>query len=185
MATRLSTEDVASAGGPRAADGRANHHRLVVLAASAAEVVGQAGGWLFDRARAGWDVNVRVESCGDLRALAILGADTLDDSVETILCNPPRGGALAVSATLLRDDPSLRAQVSDVAKSCSVELLAWGEDWPVELGRRVEVVPHQLSVAARAFKARALGAAGLEPGVGPTEILFELTADVLRPLSPV
>ena len=57
-------------------------YRLDVVAASVADVVRFAGGWLFDRAMAGWDVTVlltdRVADHRDERPLHILGAQTLD-----------------------------------------------------------------------------------------------------------
>jgi len=40
--------------------------------------VRSAGGWLCDRARAGWDVNVLVADGGDPQPLMILGATALD-----------------------------------------------------------------------------------------------------------
>jgi hypothetical protein len=185
MATRLSTDDIVSADSAQAADGPVKHHRLTVLAASLAEVVGLAGGWLFDRARAGWDVNVRVEGCRDVRPLVILGANAFDGSAESVLHDVPCDGALAVSTRLLREDSHVRARVYDLAKGGGAEVIAWGDDWPVELGGRVDAIEHRLSVAARAFKAQALAAAELNRGVGATETLFDLTTEPFRPLYPV
>lgn len=185
MATRTSTHDVESADGAPVADGPGNHYRLTILAASLSDVVGHAGGWLFDRAGAGWDVTVRVEACHDMRALAILGANPVVASAETVLREVPRDGVLAVSAKLLREDPGVRARVFELAKVRGVEVMAWGEEGhasPAELGSPVE---HRLSVAARAFKAHALAAAELDQGVGATETLFDLATEALRPLNPV
>ena len=53
-------------------------YQLTVVAANMADVVGSAGGWLCDRARAGWDVNVLVADHQDARPLSILGATALD-----------------------------------------------------------------------------------------------------------
>ncbi|RAV07324.1 hypothetical protein DQP55_22285 [Mycolicibacterium sp. GF69] len=171
--------------GALAADGPVNHHRLTILTDSLSELVGLAGGWVFDRARAGWDVNVRIEGCGDARPLAILGANAVDDSAETVLREVPRDGALAVSAKLLREDPRVRARVFELAKRAGVEVMAWGDDWPAELGSRIDPIEHRLSVAARAFKAHALAAAELDQNVGATETLFDLATESLRPLNPV
>ena len=49
-------------------------YRLDVVAADVADVVRFAGGWLFDRAMAGWDVTVLVADHPDERPLRILGA---------------------------------------------------------------------------------------------------------------
>lgn len=185
MATRPSTDDFLSADGVRAADGPTSRHQLTVLAASMADVVEQAGGWIFDRARAGWDVSVRVEACHDQRPLEILGATAVDEAAETVLRDAPPWAALAVSAQLLCDDPRVRAHLVDIARTGGVEVVVWGEDWPAQLGGRVDAARHRLSVAARAFKARALVAAELTPGASATETLYDLRAAVLRPLSSV
>ncbi|MGV0605381.1 hypothetical protein [Mycolicibacterium sp. XJ1904] len=183
MATRPFPDDVASVDGASAADGPANRHHLTVLAADLADVIGPAGGWLFDRAQAGWDVDVWVEHCPDERPLTILGAAALDETSEAVLRDVPRNGVLAVSAALLRDDPQVRARVLGLAKR-GVEVMAWGEDRPGD-GDRIDTIEHRLSVAARAFKAHALAAAGLTRGVDATERLFDLGVDSFRPLNPV
>ncbi|MBV9351060.1 MAG: hypothetical protein JOZ23_05930, partial [Mycobacterium sp.] len=53
-------------------------YRLDVVAADVIDVVKFAGGWLFDRAMAGWDVTVLVADHPDDRPLKVLGAQTLD-----------------------------------------------------------------------------------------------------------
>ena len=55
--------------------------RLTVLAPSVVEVVRSAGGWLFDRAMAGWDVTVITSDHSDSRPLRILGASVRDNLV--------------------------------------------------------------------------------------------------------
>ncbi|BBY43188.1 hypothetical protein [Mycolicibacterium celeriflavum] len=181
MPTRLPTrpfaDDFVLADPAPAADGRINQHQLIILAASLADVVGMAGGWLFDRARAGWDVTVRVEGCRDLRPLMILGANVVDESTETVLCDLAPGSALAVSAELLSKDSRVHARVLELVKSGDVEVMAWGEVWPEQLGGQVDATEHRLSVAACAFKARALAAAELAPAVSATETLFDLGAE--------
>ncbi|MGE2718711.1 hypothetical protein [Mycolicibacterium celeriflavum] len=184
MATRPFTDDVVLADGVQATEDRVNHHHLSILAANVADLVGSAGGWLFDRARAGWDVTVWVGDCSDVRPLTILGANTAGQCVQTGLRHMPRDGALAVSAGLLRDDPGVRAHVFDLVKR-GAEVAAWGDDWPVELGGRIDAIEHRLSVAARAFKAQALAAAAVASGVGATETLFDLSVESFRPLNPV
>nr|WP_234712969.1 hypothetical protein [Mycolicibacterium komanii]CRL77233.1 hypothetical protein CPGR_04741 [Mycolicibacterium komanii] len=184
MATRPFTDDVASADGARAADDPVNQHQLSILATNLADLVGRAGGWLFDRARAGWDVNVWVEDCPDVRPLTILGANATRQSAQAALHDAPRDGALAVDAGLLRDDPRVRAHVFELVKR-GAEVMVWGDEWPAELDGRVEATEHRLSVAARAFKAQALAAADAVTAVGATETLFELRIESFRPLNPV
>ncbi len=184
MATRPSPDDGVLADGARAADDPVNQHQLAILATNLADLVGLAGGWLFDRARAGWDVNVWLEGCSDVRPLTILGANATRQSAQSALRDAPRGGALAVGAGLLRDDPRVRAHVFELVKR-DAEVMVWGDEWPAELGGRVETIEHRLSVAARAFKAQALAAADVAADVGATETLFDLGVESFRPLNPV
>jgi hypothetical protein len=107
--------------------------RMTVLAESPAGAVRAAGGWLFDRALAGWEVRVLTLLPGDRRPLQILGAHPYDDpsgTAEVWLLNGHSAGPAEGSMTAVR---------------------------------------HQLSLAARAFKAHALRAADL-PGEAVTDI---------------
>lgn len=159
---------------------------LTVIAGSMADVVARAGGWLCDRARAGWDVNVRVADRGDGRPLAILGAAPLDADAGTILDSTRRDGEVAVSAALLRTDARIRDEVLGLLKRGVTEVTVWGDDWPAELGRAVAPVEHRVSAAARAFKAHAMRAADVpHNAVAPTETLYALGARAVRPLYSV
>lgn len=164
--------------------GLINHHRLTVLAASLADVVQHAGGWLFDQARAGWDVSVWASGRFDQRPLTILGVCPLDGDSGSVLRDVPDTGALAVTAELLRVDQDVRALVLESAKRTKSEVTVLGA-WPATLGGPVDAAEHRLSVAARAFKARALSAAAVADGVTATEMLYEVRAESLRPLYPV
>ena len=53
-------------------------YRLDVIAASAADAVHSAGGWLYDRAMAGWEVTVLLPQSCDSRPLRILGVGAMD-----------------------------------------------------------------------------------------------------------
>ncbi|MEO3757357.1 hypothetical protein ABGB19_03580 [Mycobacterium sp. B14F4] len=164
--------------------GRINDHQLTVLAASLADVVQLAGGWLFDQARAGWDVDVWVPGRFDRRPLTILGAGCLDGDSGSVLRDVPHTGALAVTADLPRVDPDVRALVLESARRATSEVTVLGA-WPAELGGPVDPAEHRLSVAARAFKALALSAASVAGDVIATETLYEVRAEALRPLYPV
>jgi hypothetical protein len=111
MATRSMPRDDVPAPGGRAGAAPLNRYHLTVLAADLADLVEGAGGYVFDRARAGWDVSVRIPACRDLRPLVILGATPMPDAAD-VLAGVPRDGALAVSAKLLRDDPRVRGTSS-------------------------------------------------------------------------
>ena len=76
-------------------------YQLDVTACDVADVVRHAGGWLYDRAMAGWDVAVTVTGNCDVTPLRILGVRTErpvsdDDDAGA----PPRALALAASAVL-------------------------------------------------------------------------------------
>ena len=160
---------------------RLNHHRLTVLAASPADVVQLAGGWLFDQARAGWDVNVWVAGAEDRRPLTILGAGAISGDRDAVLSDVAADGAVAITAELLRLHAGVRAWVLGAAKRPGAKITVLGE-WPAALGGPIDPVHHQCSVAAQAFKARAMAAAGSVDEATAGEKLFEVSANVLRPL---
>lgn len=194
MATRSFIADDKPAAGVAPADrvpsGAAAilRYRLNVVAASTEDVLRSAGGWLCDRARAGWDVNVMAPDGGDPRALMILGAKVLDHSegfLSTVRSSS-RVGALAVSAELLGADADVRDEVLRVLKRGVTEVTVWGEQWPAEFGRQADSVEHRVSAAARAFKSHALVAADVSTdAVRPTETLFRIGTGSFRPLYSV
>lgn len=192
MATRPFPADRHSVEGSlqtdRPAAGRTNRYQLQVVGSRIAEVVESAGGWLCDRVRAGWDVNVLVADHQDARPLTILGATALDLDAEfaSIMRTASRGGAVAVSAGLLAADARVRDEVLRLLKRGVTEIIVWGDEWPAELGRRVDPVQRQMSNAAKAFKAHALGAAAVRAdSIAPVETLFYLGAESFRPLYSV
>jgi hypothetical protein len=138
-------------------------YRLHVVAASVADVVRFAGGWLFDRSMAGWDVTVLVVDHPDDRPLKILGARTLDledalASIESQTESRPRPQALAAAADLFGCDPRVRQGVLQALDQGVTEVTLWGDTWPSELDDSVGLVQHRLSSAAQIFKAQALAA---------------------------
>lgn len=145
-------------------------YRLDVVAPSVAEAVRYAGGWMFDRVMAGWDVNVLVADGEDVRPLRILGAQPMD--LESALAagdEQPHPQALAVAADLVSSDARVRTGVQRALDQGLTEVALWGEGRPVELDRSVDSVEHRLSSAARVFKAQALAAASVTETVGPVE----------------
>lgn len=146
-------------------------YRLDVVAASVVDVVRFAGGWLFDRAMAGWDVTVLLANLADDRPLKILGAQTMDlehalASVDT----RPRPQALAAAADLFGCDSQVRQGVLQALDHGVTEVTLWGQTWPAELDDSVGLVQHRLSSAAQIFKGQALAAAAVPVGsIDPTE----------------
>lgn len=154
-------------------DGAAVKYRLDVVASSPAEVVRSAGGWLYDRVCAGWDVTVLLPQQCDCRPLQILGvqAAELDSQI------PPasRGCAargLAVSAAMFASDVRIRQEVLTALDRWMTEVTLWEEGWPLAVTHRTTTVQHVLSGAARVFKRHALTAAGMPATVAPTETLL-------------
>ena len=147
-------------------------YRLDVVAADVADVVRFAGGWLFDRTMAGWDVTVLVADHPDDRPLQILGARIVDleYALATVGHRPPPQ-TLAAAADLFDCDSRVRQGVLQALDQGATEVTLWGQTWPAELDSHVGLVEHRLSAAAQAFKAQALAAAGLSRvAIAPTEV---------------
>ncbi|MGW0040192.1 hypothetical protein [Rhodococcus sp. NPDC003348] len=154
-------------------------HRLVMVGPSVVDVVRLAGGWVFDRVTAGWDVTVVVADHPDVRPLEILGARTLDLDSALADQNGPYPQALAVSADLFRNDDRIRRGVLDTLERGDMDVTMWGETCPAELDERFDAGQHRLSCAARMFKAQALAAAAA--AVGPVGVTEPFRIDRLRP----
>jgi hypothetical protein len=136
-------------------------YQLDVVGAHVADVVDSAGGWLFDRVMAGWDVRVAVANPGDLAALQILGVQTVGlGAVFGIGANAPT--ALAVAGTVCSSDDRVRDALAASVRSARTEVTMWGDVWVPSMGRPGDEVRHELSAAARVFKAQAAFAAGLD-----------------------
>ncbi len=171
-------------GGARARAARATRddsenlrYRLDVVGVSAVDVVTAAGGWLYDRVMAGWEVTVLLaQGCHppDTRPLRILGVAALDLNAELAShAMDPTNQSLAVSAEAFRAEVGVRQKVLQALDDRSIEVALWGDGWPLRVNRGVTGVQHVLSAAARAFKGHALAAAGIAcPSVDPAETLL-------------
>lgn len=161
-----------SAAGVTYADGEGLRYRLDVVAASAVDVVQSAGGWLYDRAMAGWEVTVLLPQGCDARPLRILGvrASDLESSRATLGAGST---SLAVSAEAFGSDARVRDAVLESLDGRLTEVALWGDGWPLGVNRATTRAQHLLSGAARMFKGYALAAAGIsDPAVGSTETLL-------------
>ncbi|MFF0490073.1 hypothetical protein ACFYTQ_13735 [Nocardia sp. NPDC004068] len=165
-------------------------YRLDVVATSVADAVEHAGGWLFDRAAAGWEVSVLVPEPDDDRPLRILGAEVLD--LRAVLDTggvDRRPHAIAVAAELIDWDARMADGLRRALDDGGIQVVGWGANWPAVPEYRVDPVLHHLSAAAQVFKAQALAAAGVRAAAtGPTETLCSGMAwwpPVVADLSPV
>jgi hypothetical protein len=76
--------------------GKLGKYQLDVTASDVADLVRSAGGWLFDRSMAGWDVNVVVTGGCDSLPLQILGVNVEsreEDDDATAPAPPPTPSA--------------------------------------------------------------------------------------------
>lgn len=140
-------------------------YRLDVVTDSVEDVVTFAGGWLVDRVMAGWDVTVLTSSDEDLRPLEILGVAITD--LEAALeewAERPHPQTVAVAAGLFAADERVRRGVLGALDQGRTEVTLWGDRCPDELTGTVGAVHHELSAAAKAFKAQALAATAGAPG---------------------
>lgn len=137
-------------------------YRFDVVSPTVADAVTFAGGWLYDRAMAGWDVTVLIrEPAEDVRPLEILGAVVMD--LEVVLeswTERPHPQTVSVAAHLFENDERVRRHVRNALDHGLTEVTVWGDHCPAELHRDVDDVRHELSAAARAFKSQALAAVG-------------------------
>ena len=167
----LETSPIRAARAPRA-DGECLRYRLDVVGGSAVDVVRSAGGWLYDRVMAGWEVTVLLPHGRDTRPLRILGVRALDLESE-FEGTGSTSQSLAVSADVFTADARVRDRVLTALKHRSTEVALWGGGWPLRVNHGMTRAQHVLSAAARAFKGHALAAAGIPcKSVDPTETLL-------------
>lgn len=146
--------------------------RIDIVTASISDAVRHAGGLMFDRSRAGWQVRVLTDDTAHERALTILGAQALPSSCpEDTPRVSDRVACLAATETALPDRPGV---------------LLWRRPAPGDSVHGAEV-RHHLSSAAAVFKAQALRSVGLGLGVGAFEDFWvggRFDADLFEHLMP-
>jgi hypothetical protein len=138
---------------------RPSRYRIEAMADTAADVVGNLGGLLFDRRCLGWDTAVLLNDWTDIRSLQIIGADCAD--LKPVLDKPehPQPAAIATSVQLYRSDPRVCARVNAAIDSGSTEVVLWGDTDSVGAKPQMIAVAHHISRAAATFKIHALAAA--------------------------
>lgn len=158
-------------------------YRLDVVALTVADAVQHAGGWLFDRSTAGWDVTVLVPGAADDVPLRILGAEL--GSLDHALATGGRGRtphAIAMAAGACLRVPQAGEGLHLALLDRGLEVVVWGEDEPPVGAELLRPVEYRLSRAALAFKTRAMVAAGLGAAAAPVET-FRSGATVHAPIA--
>ncbi len=147
-------------------------YRLDVVAVSAIDIVQSAGGWLYDRVMAGWEVTALLPQGCDTRPLRILGV-AVSDLRTAFDGTAAANHGLAVSAEAFLADARVRDKVLASLDDRLTEVALWGDGWPLGVDRATAKAQHVLSASARRFKAHALQAAGIACGpVHPVETLL-------------
>jgi hypothetical protein len=129
-------------------------YRLAVVTADSTELVRSAGGYLFDRSFAGWDVDVTLPNeRQDTTPLKVLGVRINEAAAEGFRLDPP--------VRILLIDPSLveTAGIEWAARRCDADIL-FTDPHPTRIRASVTRETHRLSSAARAFKTQALIVSG-------------------------
>lgn len=153
--------------------GRQMRYQLEVFAISVADAVRRVGGLMFDRSLAGWRVRVCTDDASNARALAILGAEI--------------GSAEPIDAVIHREEcvgfpdlhvagPQFRASVGRSSLDLDSEALRLGPQMSDEPTGLLQPVRRKPSSAARAFKAQALHAAGLDVSMETWESFWATNA---------
>jgi hypothetical protein len=136
-------------------------YRVEVLAANVGDLVTHTGGWIFDLAKAGWDVAVVVYGREGTLPIRILGVNVVEfnqRSVDDAARRYPQ--LLAVAPDLLEQHPDVRRRISEAIDAGVTEAVVWGPSVSEADDHRVDVLAHEPSNAARIFKSRALALDG-------------------------
>jgi hypothetical protein len=158
-----------------------DRYRLHVAAFNVVDLITWAGGWLADRAMAGWDVEAFIADHHDDRPLHILGVERAD--LASLHSRDPRAPrALAVASDLCQADKRVDARLRQAVARGEPEVIVVGNSYPQDLRRRPVTVEHQCSGAAMAFKGRALAAAGgSNTALTDREVLYSWPAARAQP----
>ncbi|WP_416566199.1 hypothetical protein [Nocardia testacea] len=154
-------------------------YRLVVVSRTVRDAVGLAGGWLFDRAMAGWDVTVLSRDVTDPLPARILGAYVVPwDSVPESAAGP-EPQAVAVIGNPQDFDERMRHWVTDYSQR-GQETTLWGEDTWLGPHVHTELARFRPSRTALLFKAHALNKTAGPPAALPAEEPFRAVGPMVR-----
>lgn len=157
--------------------------RLAVLGTTVGDVVDSAGGWICDRAMAGWDVTVATtDAGGDLRPLRMLGAVGIDLGCALNLHGSgPWPHALALSTDVYAQHQSVREGVRSALERGYPLITMWGDVVPTgdQLVGATRVVEHRISTGAQRFKRRALDVISDTVACRPVEVFRTGEVNVL------
>ena len=128
-------------------------YRLDVVAPTVLDAVKFAGGWIYDRVMAGWDVTVLIGNDEDVRPLQILGADTLD--LESVLASwehPPPSTDRCGRGRTVRSRSAGAPHVLNALDQGATEVTLWGERLPAELDHSVDSVAAPIECRGKGFQ---------------------------------
>lgn len=174
---------------PKTADGEGLHrYRVVAVTSDVGALVEYAGGFLCDRARAGWNVSVLLDGPDETRPLTILGVSANPvnrhaDQPGAVMSGLGGGTTVILGADLLERDSHLRASAARLATE-GAAVHVWGQRVH-RTGHGPAPIQHELSTAAQAFKNSALRAAGIDRAAEPVEALYRLAGGSFRRLHSV
>jgi hypothetical protein len=147
--------------------------RTDLIASQVADVVQFAGGWMCDRAMAGWRVTVFLPDVADIRPLDMLGVRAERESAPSEAVERA-AGTIAVCNPLYEDDKLLRRHVDRALRRGLQKLMVWPCQPRGNSLSEMSHVHHRLSRAARSFKARALAALDMPTDASPVECFLSL-----------
>ncbi|MGI5218015.1 hypothetical protein [Nocardia sp. CA-290969] len=154
-------------------------YRLVVVSRTVPEVVGLAGGWLFDRAMSGWEVTVLSEDVADPLPARVLGAYVVCWDSVPASAEGPDPQALAIVGDPRDFDERMRRWVTDYAHR-GRETTLWGESAGLGPQPHAEPAIFRPSRSALLFKAHALNRTAGPPAAVPVEETFRAVGPAAR-----
>ena len=101
-------------------------YELRVIASDVADMVRSAGGWMYDRVRAGWRVTALVPSDSDIRPLQILGVRALPFETEYLAVRTSSPAAFAVASEVFERDARVRRDIQHALLRGTTEVTFWG-----------------------------------------------------------
>ncbi|EHB45741.1 hypothetical protein MycrhDRAFT_6489 [Mycolicibacterium rhodesiae JS60] len=160
-------------------------HELHIVTVSVADAVQWIGGWLTDRALAGWEVSVFAPESVDPTTLRILGASHRPLSEIAFTTDVDRiQPVVSVDAAIACAEPDLWDELCRRYAPQASRILFWGQLPDVAVDADIVPTDYRMSSAANAFKMHALWSLGL---VGPpaiTERFYRLSVPGRRAAQP-